>query len=385
MSRPPVYLDYHATTPVDRRVLDRMLPYFSETFGNPASSTHQWGWKAQEAVEQARREVGQLIGASPREIYFTSGATESNNLAMQGACGLADAGRRHIVVSAIEHKSVLEGAERLERRGWRCTVVPVTSDGVIDLEALEGAVGTDTAYVSVMAANNEIGVVQPLAEIGAIARRAGAVFHVDAAQAAGKIPIDVAKMQIDLLALTGHKMYGPKGCGAIYVRKQTRVEPLIVGGGQERGMRSGTLNVPGIVGLGAACEICRTGMAEESTRLAHLRDRLLGGLTSKLSGITVNGSLERRLPHNLHVSFEDVDGESLLIGISDIAVSSGSACSSASGIASHVLRAIMGGKPVPSASIRFGLGRDTSEDDIDYTISKFVSVITHLRSTAPVR
>jgi len=384
MSRPPVYLDYHATTPVDRRVLERMLPYFSETFGNPASSTHQWGWKAQEAVEQARREVSQLIGASPREIYFTSGATESNNLAMQGACGLADAGRRHMVVSAIEHKSVLEAAERMERRGWRCTVVPVDREGVIDLEAVERAVGPETAYVSVMAANNEIGVVQPLVEIGAIARRAGAVFHVDAAQAAGKIPIDVAAMHIDLLALTGHKMYGPKGAGAIFVRKQTRIEPLIVGGGQERGMRSGTLNVPGIVGLGAACEICRTTMTDEGARLASLRDRLLNGLTAELPGVTVNGSLERRLPHNLHVSFADVDGESLLIGISDIAVSSGSACSSASGTASHVLRAIMGGNPVPSASIRFGLGRGTTEDEIDYTIGKFVSVIRHLRSTAPV-
>jgi len=384
MSRPPVYLDYHATTPVDRRVLERMLPYFTETFGNPASSTHQWGWKAQEAVEQARREVSQLIGASPREIYFTSGATESNNLAMQGACALADASRRHMVVSAIEHKSVLEAAERMERRGWRCTVVPVDREGVIDLAAVERAVGPETAYVSVMAANNEIGVVQPLAEVGAIARRAGAVFHVDAAQAAGKIPIDVAAMQIDLLALTGHKMYGPKGAGAIFVRKQTRIEPLIVGGGQERGMRSGTLNVPGIVGLGAACEICRTTMTEESTRLGQLRDRLLKGLTAELPGVTVNGSLERRLPHNLHVSFADVDGESLLIGISDIAVSSGSACSSASGTASHVLRAIMGGNPVPSASIRFGLGRGTTEDEIDYTIGKFVSVIRHLRSTAPV-
>ena len=384
MPRPPVYLDYHATTPVDRRVLERMLPYFTETFGNPASSTHQWGWKAQEAVEQARREVSQLLGASSREIYFTSGATESNNLAIQGACGLADPHRRQLVVSAIEHKSVLEGAQRMESRGWRCAVVPVGRDGVIDLEALERAVGPETAFVSVMAANNEIGVVQPLAEIGKIARRAGAVFHVDAAQAVGKIPIDVAAMQIDLLALTGHKMYGPKGCGAIYVRKQTKIEPLIVGGGQERGMRSGTLNVPGIVGLGAACEICRTGMVEEGARLARLRDRLLTGLTGQLPGVTVNGSLERRLPHNLHVSFADVDGESLLIGISDIAVSSGSACSSASGTASHVLHAIMGGNPVPSASIRFGLGRETTEDDIDYTIGKFVSVIQHLRSTAPV-
>jgi len=384
MPKTPVYLDYHATTPVDRRVLERMLPYFTETFGNPASSTHQWGWKAQEAVEQARREVAALLCASPREIYFTSGATESNNLAIQGVCRLADTARHHVVVSAIEHKSVLEGVQRLETRGWRCTVAPVGRDGVVDLDALERAIGAETAFVSVMAANNEIGVVQPIAEIGAIARRAGAVFHVDAAQAVGKIPMDVASMQIDLLSLTGHKMYGPKGSGAIYVRKQTRIEPLIIGGGQERGMRSGTLNVPGIVGLGAACAICQAGMTQESERVARLRDRLLAGLTSQLDGVTVNGSLDCRLPNNLHVSFADVDGESLLIGIGDIAVSSGSACSSASGIASHVLRAIKGSETVPSASIRFGLGRDTTDEDIEYTIGKFVSVIRHLRSTAPV-
>jgi cysteine desulfurase len=383
--RLPVYLDYHATTPVDRRVLERMLPYFTEAFGNPASSTHQWGWKAQEAVEQARREVAGLIGASPREVYFTSGATESNNLALQGVCALADLARRHVIVSAIEHKSVLEGAQRLEKHGWRCTVAPVGPSGVIDLDALQEAVGADTALISVMAANNEIGVVQPLAAIGAIAHQAGAVLHVDAAQAAGKIPIDVAAMQIDLLSLTGHKLYGPKGSGAIYVRKHARVEPLIVGGGQERGMRSGTLNVPGIVGLGAACAICSAEMASESARVRGLRDRLLDGLRAALDGVAVNGTLDPRLPNNLHVSFEGVDGESLLIGIGDIAVSSGSACSSASGLASHVLRAIYGTRPVPSASIRFGLGRDTTADDIDYTIGKFVSVVRHLRETAPVR
>jgi cysteine desulfurase len=383
--RLPVYLDYHATTPVDRRVLERMLPYFTEAFGNPASSTHQWGWKAQEAVEQARREVAGLIGASPREVYFTSGATESNNLALQGVCALADPARRHVIVSAIEHKSVLEGAQRLEKHGWRCTVAPVGPSGVIDLDALQEAVGADTALISVMAANNEIGVVQPLAAIGAIAHQAGAVLHVDAAQAAGKIPIDVAAMQIDLLSLTGHKLYGPKGSGAIYVRKHARVEPLIIGGGQERGMRSGTLNVPGIVGLGAACAICSAEMTSESARVGGLRDRLLDGLRAELDGVAVNGALDPRLPNNLHVSFEGVDGESLLIGIGDIAVSSGSACSSASGLASHVLRAIYGTRPVPSASIRFGLGRDTTADDIDYTIGKFVSVVRHLRETAPVR
>ena len=385
MPRLPIYLDCHATTPVDRRVLDRMLPYFTETFGNPASSTHQWGWRAQEAVEQARREVAALLGATPREMYFTSGATESNNLALTGAWAARDAARSHIVVSAIEHKSVLEGAERLERQGARVARVPVTRDGIVDIEALRGVVGPETLLVSVMAANNEIGVVQPLADVGAVARAAGALFHVDAAQAVGKVPIDVGAMQIDLLSLTGHKMYGPKGCGAVYVRKRTRLEPLIVGGGQERGMRSGTLNVPGIVGLGAACAICQTDMSEESARVARLRDRLLDGFRAGLDGVIVNGSMERRLPNNLHVSFTGVDGESLLIGIGDIAVSSGSACASASGQPSHVLRAVMGGDAVPSASIRFGLGRDTTDEDIDYTIGKFVSVIKHLRSTAPAR
>ena len=384
MPRQPVYLDYHATTPVDRRVLERMLPFFTETFGNPASSTHQWGWRAQEAVEQSRREVAALVGATPREIYFTSGATESNNLAMQGAWAAADATRTHVAVSAIEHKSILEGAERLGRDGAHVAVVPVSREGVIDLDALAKVVDGRTKLISVMAANNEIGVVQPLAEIGAIARKAGALFHVDAAQAAGRIPIDVAGMQIDVLSLTGHKMYGPKGCGAVYVRKHAKLEPLIVGGGQERGMRSGTLNVPGIVGLGAACAICRQEMPEESARLARLRDRLLAGLTAELDGVVVNGSMAARLPNNLHVSFAGVDGESLLIGISDIAVSSGSACSSSSGTASHVLRALLGSDAVPSASIRFGLGRPTTDEEIDYTIAKFVSVVRHLRSTAPV-
>lgn len=381
MSR-PVYLDYHATTPVDRRVLERMLPYFTETFGNPASSTHQWGWRAQEAVEQARREVAGLIGASPREIYFTSGATESNNLALQGVWAAMDASRRHVVVSAIEHKSVLEGAERLGTHGGQVTVAPIGRDGVIDLKALAPHVGPQTALVSVMAANNEIGVVQPLAEIGAMTRAAGALFHVDAAQAAGKIPIDVAAMQIDLLSLTGHKMYGPKGCGAIYVRKQTKIDPLIVGGGQERGMRSGTLNVPGIVGLGAACAICKAEMDEEGHRLARLRDKLLAGLTQQLEGVVVNGSMDHRLPHNLHVTFNGVDGESLLVAISDIAVSSGSACASATGTASHVMRALLGSDAVPPASIRFGLGRPTTDEEIEYTIEKFVTVVKHLRKDA---
>jgi cysteine desulfurase len=378
---PPVYLDYHATTPVDPRVLEAMLPYFTDVFGNPASSVHQFGWRAQEAVEEARREVATLIGATAREICFTSGATESNNLAISGVAESVDSRRRHIAVSAIEHKSVLESADRLRDKGWRVTELPVQPDGIVDLTALREAVTGETALVSVMAANNEIGTIEPLAEIGAIAHEAGALFHVDAAQAVGKVPIDVGAMQIDLLALTGHKMYGPKGCGALFVRKRTPLAPLIHGGGQERGLRSGTLNVPGIVGLGRACAICRAEMGDESAKLARLRDRLLDGLRARLPGIVINGSLTSRLPNNLHVTFDGVDGASLLLGIGDIAVSSGSACGSASEAPSHVLRAILG-DAVPSASIRFGLGRFTTEADIDYAIEKFATVVGHLQKQA---
>ena len=386
MTHGPVYLDYHATTPVDRRVLEAMLPYFTETFGNPASSSHQWGWKAQEAVEEARRRIATIIGATPREVVFTSGATESNNFALRGVADHTPEGRRHIAVSAIEHKSVLEAAKRLRQDGWRVTTIPVGRDGRVDMSALDAAVTTDTAIVSVMAANNEIGVVQPTAEIGALAHARGAVFHVDAAQAIGKIPIDVNAMQIDLLSLTAHKIYGPKGCGALFLRKRTELSPLICGGGQERGLRSGTLNVPGIVGLGCACQLCATEMAAEAPRTARLRDRLLSGLRASLGAdaVTVNGSIEHRLPNNLHVSFAGIDGASLLIGIGDIAVSSGSACSSASETPSHVLSAISGGDAnAPAATIRFGLGRYTTEQDIDYAIEKFSTVVRHLRQMAP--
>jgi cysteine desulfurase len=383
MSHAPVYLDYHSTTPVDPRVVEAMMPYFTEVFGNPSSSNHAWGWRAQEAVERARREVAALIGATAREIVFTSGATESNNLAIAGITGQAGPDRRHAVVSAIEHKSVLERAKQLESEGWRVSVVPVNGDGLIDLDGLRSIVTPDTALVGVMFANNEVGVIQPLAEIAAIAHAAGALLLVDAAQAAGKIPIDVAAMGIDFLSLTGHKFYGPKGCGALYVRKGTTLEPLIVGGGHERGLRSGTLNVPGIVGLGRACAIARAEMASESARTAALRDRLLAGLRARLDGVVVNGSLERRLPNNLHVSFLDVDGAALLIGIGDIAVSSGSACQTASEQPSHVLCALLGAANVPSASIRFGLGRFTTEEEIDYAIEKFAAVVSHLRGSSP--
>jgi cysteine desulfurase len=358
MSGSPVYLDYHATTPVDRRVLDAMLPYFTEHFGNPSSSSHSWGWKAQEAVEKARKQVAGLVGATAREVVFTSGATESNNFAIRGVADARPGGRRHVAVSAIEHKSVLEAAERLEAIGWRVTRLPVGPDGIVDLEEARAAITPETALVSVMAANNEIGVIQPLAAIGAMAHAAGALFHVDAAQAVGRVPVDVAAMDIDLMSMTGHKMYGPKGCGALYVKKRTELAPLLSGGGQERGRRAGTLNV--------------------AERLSGMRDRLLDGLRAGLTGVTVNGSRDHRLPNNLHVGFAGVDGAALLIGVGDIAVSVGSACDSGSEASSHVLEAL-GGEAATRASIRFGLGRFTTDDEIDYAIEKFVTVVRHLQ------
>lgn len=385
MSHAPVYLDYHATTPVDRRVVEAMVPFFTETFGNPASSSHAWGWKAQEAVEAARRDVASLIGATPREVVFTSGATESNNFAVHGVAMRAPVSRRHIVVSAIEHKAVLESASRLGAAGWRVSIAPVLPDGRLDLDALGHLVTPETALVSVIAANNEIGVIQSLADVAAIAHRHGALVHTDAAQAVGKIPVDVETMGVDLLSLTAHKTYGPKGCGALFIRRRTDIAPLMVGGGHERGLRSGTLNVPGIVGLAKACALAGSEMPAESVRLGGLRDRLLAGLQASLDGVTVNGSLDHRLPHNLHVSFAGIDGESLLIGVGDIAVSSGSACASASATPSHVLSALMGAANVPSASIRFGLGRFTTDDDIAYAIDKFSTVVRHLRQLSPAR
>jgi cysteine desulfurase len=384
MSGRSIYLDYHATTPVDPRVLQAMLPYFTEVFGNPASASHAFGWKAMEAVEAARRQVAGLIGATAREIVFTSGATESNNFAIRGVTERPEGTRRRLVTSAIEHKSILEAFARLGAQGWDVVVVPVDRSGRVNLDAMAQALTPDTALVSVMAANNEIGVVQPLTEIGALSRAQGAVFHVDGAQAVGKVPIDVNAMNIDLLSLTGHKMYGPKGCGALFIRKRTELIPVIVGGGQERGLRAGTLNVPGIVGLGCACAICKDEMTAENARLRHLRDRLLAGLTAQLDGVIVNGTLEHRLPHNLHVSFERVEGQSVLMGIGDIAVSSGSACQSASGKPSHVLSAIWGENAVPSASFRFGIGRTTTEEEIDYVIEKFTDVVRKMRELAPV-
>jgi len=377
-----VYLDYHATTPVDPRVVEAMLPYFTERFGNPASRQHSFGWDAQDAVDRARGQVAALINASPGEIIFTSGATESNNLAIKGvACALKERGR-HVITVATEHKSVLDSCARLERDGWSVTRLPVRPDGRLDLEVLRSALTDRTVLVSVMAANNEIGVLQPLAEIAAIVHERGALLHTDAAQAAGKVPLDVQAAGIDLLSLTAHKCYGPKGTGALYLRRKRPripVECQIDGGGHEGGLRSGTLNVPGIVGLGACAAIAQHAIPEESARLAALRDRLLHGLRTALDGVRVNGSLERRLPHNLHVSFDGVEGEALLMALGDIAVSTGSACSSGSGAPSHVLQAIGAAGAHAAASIRFGLGRWTTDADVDFALERVVAVVGSLR------
>ena len=381
-----VYLDYHATTPVDPRVLEAMLPFFTERFGNPHSKQHAFGWDARDATDKARAQVAALINASAGEITFTGGATESSNLALKGAVAArlrrGFGGANHVVTAATEHKSVLDVCLQFRESGLDVTVVGVDAGGVIDLAALRAAMTPGTILVSVMAANNEIGTIQPLTEIGAIAHQHGALFHTDAAQAAGKIPIDVRAMNIDLLSLTAHKFYGPKGCGALFVRRmkpRLALVPQLAGGGQEKGLRSGTLNVPGIVGLGQAAEICRLEMAEEGRRLGGLRDRLLEGLRGRLQDVRVNGSLEHRLPHNLHVSFDGVEGEALLMALGDLAVSTGSACSSGSQAASHVLEAIGATSQGAGAAIRFGLGRTTTAAEIDFAIDRVSTVVSALR------
>jgi cysteine desulfurase len=383
----PVYLDYHATTPVDPRVLDLMLPYFTERFGNPASKQHAYGWQAQEAVEKARKQVAALINASPGEIVFTSGASESNNLAIKGvACALRERGD-HLVTVATEHKSVLDSTTRLERDGWKVTRLAVDADGLLSLDELRAAITGRTVLVSVMAANNEIGVLQPLPEIAAVVHEKGALLHSDGAQAFGKVPLDVASIGVDLLSLTAHKCYGPKGAGALYLRRQRPKIPIecqIDGGGHENGLRSGTLNVPGIVGLGACAEVAKQVLPEESARLAAMRNRLLAGLQGALDGVRVNGSLERRLPHNLHVTFAGIEGEALLMALGDLAVSTGSACSSGSQAPSHVLQAIGAVGEGAGASIRFGLGRWTTDADIDFALDRVTTVVRALREKQPL-
>jgi cysteine desulfurase len=380
----PIYLDYHATTPVDPSVLKAMLPYFCDRFGNAASRSHKFGWDADAAVERAREQAASLIGASGNEIIFTSGATESNNLAIKGVLHAHADRPRHVITTAIEHKSVLDTCRSLAAAGCRVTCLPVDTAGRVDPDDVRRAIAVDTVLVSIMAANNEVGAIQPLAEIGAITRERRVLLHSDAAQAAGKIPLDVKTLGVDLLSFTAHKMYGPKGVGALYIRRRARVAlaPILEGGGQERGLRSGTLNVPGIVGLGRAAEINAAELPAESARLGALRDRLYEALRTKVSGVGLNGSLERRLPHNLSVHFTGVAGESILLAVDDIALSSGSACSSGTVEPSYVLKACGIEDDLALSSIRFGLGRFTTEEEIDYAVEKVSAVIQHLRGSA---
>jgi cysteine desulfurase len=383
----PIYMDNHATTPMDPRVLEEMLPYFMEKFGNAASRNHAFGWAAEEGVEQARERIAKLIGATPKEIVFTSGATESDNLAIKGVAEMYREKGNHIITAVTEHKAVLDTCKRLEKYGYRVTYMPVQKDGLVDLEDLKRAMDDKTILVTIMAANNEIGVLQPVAEIGKLCHERGVTFHTDAVQAVGKIPMDVNKMNIDLASISGHKIYGPKGVGALYVRRKNprvQVAAQIDGGGHERGMRSGTLNVPGIVGLGKACAIATEEMVQEGAKMAGLRDRLRDKIMGRLDEVYINGSTEHRLPGNLNISFAYVEGESLLMGINDIAVSSGSACTSATLEPSYVLKALGTGDDLAHSSIRFGLGRFNTEAEVDYVADRVVETVSRLRELSPL-
>jgi len=383
----PVYMDNNSTTPCDPRVVEAMLPYFTEKFGNAASRNHAFGWQAEEAVENAREQVAELIGASPKEIIFTSGATESNNLAIKGVASMYRKKGNHIITCVTEHKAVIDPLKRLERDGWNVTWLAVDPDGRVDPRQVREAITDQTVLVSIMVANNEVGTIQPIAEIGAICKEKGVLFHTDAVQAAGKIPLDVQKMGIDLLSLSGHKMYGPKGVGALYVRRKdprVRLDAIQDGGGHERGMRSGTLAVPLIVGLGAAAEIARREMPEESVRLLNLRERLRQGIMGQLDHVEVNGHPTERLPGNMNLSFGFVEGEGLMMGIKDIAVSSGSACTSASLEPSYVLKALGADDERAHSSIRFGIGRFNTEEEIDFVIRDVVRAVNHLREMSPL-
>ena len=383
----PIYLDNHATTPADPRVVDAMLPYFTEKFGNSASRNHAFGWAAEEAVEIARGQIAKLINASPKEIIFTSGATESNNLAIKGVAEMYREKGNHIITQVTEHKAVLDTCKRLEKYGYEVTYLPVQKDGRINLDDLRKAITPKTILISIMFANNEIGVVQPIEEIGKIAKEKGVFFHVDGVQAAGKIPVDVQRDGIDLLSISAHKIYGPKGVGALYVRRKNprvQLSAIIDGGGHERGMRSGTLNVTGIIGLGKACELCQQEMAQETVKLSRLRDRLKEGIMSKLDECYINGSMEHRLPHNINIGFAFVEGESLLMGINDIAVSSGSACTSATLEPSYVLKALGVGEDLAHTSIRFGIGRFNTEEEVDYVVGRVVETVNRLRELSPL-
>jgi cysteine desulfurase len=383
----PIYMDNHATTPMDPRVLEEMLPYFIEKFGNAASRNHSFGWVGEEATELGRERVAKLVGATAKEIIFTSGATESDNLAIKGAAEMYKEKGNHIITAVTEHKAVLDSCKRLEKYGYRVTYLPVQKDGLVDLDDLKRAIDDKTILVTIMAANNEIGVVQPVAEIGKLCHERGVIFHTDATQAVGKIPVDVAKQNIDLMSISAHKMYGPKGVGALYVRRKNprvQISAIIDGGGHERGMRSGTLNVPGIVGLGKACAIASEEMAQESCKLAGMRNRLRDKIMGRLDEVYINGSWEHRLPHNLNISFAYVEGESLLMGINDIAVSSGSACTSATLEPSYVLKALGTGDDLAHSSIRFGIGRFNTEAEVDYVADRVVETVSRLRELSPL-
>ena len=382
-----IYLDHHATTPVDPRVLDAMLPYFTRLYGNAASRNHAFGWAAEEAVEQARSQVARILGATAKEIVFTSGATESINLALKGAAEVYEAKGKHLITSVVEHKATLDTCASLESKGFRVTVLGVDRHGRVRPEELEAALTPETLLVSLIHGNNEVGTLHDLTTLGAICRAHGALFHVDAAQTVGKVPIDVEAMRIDLLSISGHKLYAPKGVGALYVRRKNprvRLAPQMHGGGHERGLRSGTLNVPGIVGLGKACEVAMAEMTEEAARVGALRDRLFQGLSAALPGVALNGHPTERLPGNLNVSFEGVAGENLMSGLTEIAVSSGSACTSASLEPSHVLTAMGIPDALIHGSIRFGLGRGTTEAEIDRTLSIVIERVREVRAASPL-
>ncbi len=381
-----IYLDYQATTPCDPRVVQTMLPYFTEKFGNPHSRSHSYGWESESAVETARSQVAHIIGANPKEVIFTSGATEANNLALKGVARFYKEHKNHIVTCVTEHKCILDSCRQLEQEGFQVTYLPVQKNGLIDLQQLENAITDKTVLVSIMAVNSEIGVIQPLKKIGEICRKRGVFFHTDATQAIGKIPVDVKEMNIDLLSMSSHKIYGPKGIGALYVNRKPRVRlsALISGGGQERGMRSGTLPTPLCVGFGEACVIAEKEMASEGAHIKTLSDRMYKGLFEGLKDIYLNGDAQQRIPGNLNVSFAYVEGEGLMMGIKDLAVSSGSACTSASLEPSYVLRALGVTEDLAHTSLRIGIGRFTTEAEIDYSVKRIVEEVTRLREMSPL-
>lgn len=383
----PIYLDNNATTRTDPRVVEAMLPFFTEVYGNAASRNHEYGWGAEEAVEKAREQIASLVGSNPKEIIFTSGATESNNLALKGAMNMYAEKGNHLITVTSEHNAILDTCKALEREGKIVTYLPINDKGFINLDDLRNAITDKTVIVSVMYANNEMGVIQDVKAIGAICREKGVLFHTDATQAVGKVPVNVENDNIDIMSFTAHKMYGPKGVGALYVRRRNPrvlLQPMMDGGGHERGMRSGTLNVPGIVGFGKAAEICQQEMADEAVRAKRLATKLRDGLMNSLEETYLNGDWDNRLPGNVNISFNWVEGESLLMGLKEIALSSGSACTSATLEPSHVLKALGLGDDLAHSSLRFGIGRFNTEEDIDYTIGRVTEVVTHLREMSPL-